>query len=311
MELMGIALGGGIAVLWGMADSIATLSTRCLTVFTTAFISHLSGLLTLSVLYLLLLQFYPSSTFILSPGGVLIGLFTGTLTVIGYLSLYRALSLGPVAITSPLSSTSAVVTVVLSMFILQEKFTFLDGIAIVVVIVGGLLASMDMRGVYQFLTQKGGNPFPSRGIRWACITPLAFGLVDIGIGASSPLHGWFGPVFLTFFFSTIMLALLSIWGGFFRKKDRSFSFSFQIVLENRRGILFAVGAGILECFAVLTFGIATQAVKPGMIAVISSNYSLVAIWFGVFILREQLTLNQKLGIGIVLGGLTCLALLQL
>lgn len=311
MQLMGIALGGGVAILWGTADSIATLSTRRLSTFTTTFISQLSGLLILTIALLLFSWLQPSSLFTLPPNGILIGLFTGLFTAIGYLALYRSLELGPVAITSPLSSTSAVVTLLLSMLLLQEQVSLLDGVAMVAVITGVLFASIDIREVRLLFKPRSGERLLGKGIFWACMTPVSFGLVDIGIGGSTALHGWFAPVFFSFAFSTFILSLLFLWRHSQRSNEKFRSPGLSLFLQNPVAILFAVGAGALECIAVLTFGLATQIIKPGLTAAIASNYSLIAILFGVFVLHERLMINQKLGIGMVMSGLTLLTILRI
>jgi transporter family protein len=311
MELMGLALGGSIALLWGIADAIATLSTRRLTTFTTTFIAQFSGLLMLSLTLLLTSWLYPSNTFTLPAGSIFTGICTGILTAIGYLCFYRSLELGPVAITCPLSSTSALVTLLLSVSFLQEQIAFLDVIAIVIVIGGVLLATIDVRSLHYLFKKGPGSFFLGKGLPWACVTPIAFGLVDVGIGGASPLHGWFAPVFFTFAFSTCLLALLFLWQHFLGRSDYSLLPSPRFYWRNRISIVFAIGAGILECGAILTFGIATQIDKPGLIAAIASNYSLIAILFGVLVLREQLVANQKLGIGMVLCGLTFLTILRI
>src|SRR5437899_1813069 len=117
MQLVAIALGVCAALFWGLADSLATLSARRLTTFQTTLISQIASLLALNVLFIFMHVFNPSITIELSLENVGAGILTGTFTFVAYLSAYRALEVGPVAITSPLSSASAVVTLLLSMFI--------------------------------------------------------------------------------------------------------------------------------------------------------------------------------------------------
>ena len=310
MQLMGIALGGGVAILWGTADTIATISTRRLTTFTTTFISQLSGFFILTIAWLFFSLLHPSRVFVLPINGIFIGIFTGVCNAVGYLALYRSLELGPIAITSPLSSTSAVVTLLLSMLLLQERVSLFDGIAITAVISGVIFSSIDIHGMRLLFKQKSGGLSAGKGIFWACVTPVAFGLVDIGIGGSTTLHGWFAPVFFAFAFSSLILTLLFGWRYSRRRGAKASSSGVNILLQNPMGIAFAVGAGILECIAILAFSMATQIIKPGLTAAIASNYSLIAILFGVFVLHERLMINQKLGIGMVVSGLTLLALLR-
>jgi uncharacterized membrane protein len=311
MPLLEIVLGGGVALLWGLADSIAALSTRYLTTLTTTFLAHLSGLFTLLIILFILLWRDPSLTFVISSQGLFIGVGTGLLTVIGYLALYRSLELGPVAITSPLSSISAVFCLLLSVLFLQERITLFDGFASGAIMSGVFMASVNVQDVRLFLKKKPKELLAGKGIGWACITPVAFGLVDIGIGASSPHHGWFVPVFLTFVVSSLTLTLLFLGHHLLGQGEKPLFMRLNPLVYQPVGLLFAVGAGILESLASIIFGIATQTSKPGIIAAIASNYALIAVLFAVYVLGERLMVHQKVGIGVVLCGLTFITLTHL
>src|SRR4051794_8765082 len=110
MQLVAIALGVCAALFWGLADSLATLSVRRLTTFQTTLVSQIASLLALNVLLIFGHAFNPSITIGLSLGNVGAGILTGIFTFVAYISIYRALEVGTIAITSPLSSTSAVIT---------------------------------------------------------------------------------------------------------------------------------------------------------------------------------------------------------
>jgi hypothetical protein len=56
-----------------------------------------------------------------------------------------------------------------------------------------------------------GYPIFSQGVRCAIIATLAFGAMDVGIGASATLSGWFLPVLWTRIFSICSLILISYW----------------------------------------------------------------------------------------------------
>ncbi|HLZ58437.1 MAG TPA: EamA family transporter, partial [Ktedonosporobacter sp.] len=242
----------------------------------------------------------------LSAAAIIMGVLTGACAAIGYFALYHSLEIGPIAITSPLSSTSAVVTLVLSTLLLRERVTVFSGIALAVVLAGVILASTD-RSTFFALFKISRKSLMSDGARWAYLASLSFGLVDFGIGASAPANGWFVPVFLTFNFSTLFLALISIWRA---QRVEAIAGSIVTLLKNPIASLFAVLAGMLECAGIIMFGVATQTVKPGMTAAIASNYSLIALLFGILVFRERLTRNQWFGIGLVVSGLTILIFLS-
>ena len=80
--------------------------------------------------------------------------------------------------------------------------------------------------------------------------------------------------------------------------------------EQLQGLLLAIATGILESAGVCTFGLATQIMKPGVIATVASNYAVVGVIFGVFVFRERLAANQLFGIVLVMCGLAGLAYLH-
>ena len=312
MQLIGIALGGCVALFWGLADSFATLSARRLTTFQTTLISQVVGLLALNILLIFVHVFNPSITIGLSLENMGAGMLAGTFAFIGYLSLYRALAIGPVAITSPLSSTSAIVTLTLSMLILHESVTLLEGIALATVILGIVLVSTRYQDVLAILQQRSSRFSVGKGILWAYVALLSLGCMDFSIGARTPSTGWFPPVYWARMFSVMLLCLTSF--GIMRRKGIKSSFAIlqNIVSlpEQRRGLLLAITAGVLESAGVSTFGLATQIIQPGVIATIASNYAVVGVIFGVVVLRERLVANQLFGLGLVMCGLAGLAYLH-
>ena len=80
--------------------------------------------------------------------------------------------------------------------------------------------------------------------------------------------------------------------------------------EQQRGILLALTAGILDGVALSIFGLATQIMQLGVITVITSNYTVVCVIFGIFVLRERLVASQIFGIVMVMCGVAGLAYLH-
>ncbi len=211
MELLGIGLGVTTAILWGSADTIATMAARRLGTFKTTFVSQSAGFLALFscgiVVYVFLHLPFPQTTVALS---VLIGIFTGVCAALGYFYFYRALEAGPIALVSPLTSTSSVCTLLLSLFILRQGLTAVQIGAVLISILGVFLASTNPHEIRSLL-QTPGATFFSQGVRWAMIATLAFGVMDFGIGASAAVSGWFLPVLWTRIFSICSLTLISYW----------------------------------------------------------------------------------------------------
>jgi uncharacterized membrane protein len=196
MELLGPGLGIMTAILWGSADTIATIAARRLGTFKTTFASQAAGFLALFsfgiVAYVFLHLPFTQTMLAIS---LLIGIFTGVFAALGYFYFYRALEAGPIALVSPLTSTSSICTLLLSLFILRQGLTAVQIGAVIISILGVLLASTNLKEI-RALLQNQRYTFFSKGLRWAIIATLAFGLMDFGIRSICSRIGMVPPGFV-------------------------------------------------------------------------------------------------------------------
>lgn len=219
MELLGIGLGSLVALLWGSSDMLATVAAQQIGTFKTTFLSQTAGLLALFAFGVIAYAFlhlpFPPTMVAIS---MLIGIFTGVCAALGYFYFYRALETGPVTLVCPLTSTSPIFTLLLSVLLLCQHLTIWQIEAVVISIVGIVLASIHLDGVRSLLRTPGSSPL-SKGIRWALIATLAFAAMDSGIGASATVSGWFLPILWTRIFSICSLTLISSWKLHQRRKQ--------------------------------------------------------------------------------------------
>lgn len=324
MELVGVTLGIAVALLWGSADSVATLAARHLGALRTTFISQAAGLIVLTALDAFVPTFWPSfppSTF---GRALLLGAWSGIFGSVGYYAFYKALMVGPLALVSPLSSTSAVVTLILSLLLLHDRVAPAQVIAIGAILLGVMFASTNLREAHLILKKRSRSPTERGGVGYALVATVAFGAMDFGIGASAREVGFFLPVLITRTFSLLFLTGLTCWMQY-QARPRCFYPSARAWRQYARlpgkqdtgglatpmhpaGLLLAIGAGIVENAAVLLFSADTRIATTGVSAAIASNYAVVATLIGFFAFRERLVANQVAGIGLVLGGLAFLAL---
>lgn len=327
MDLLGITLGLTVALLWGLADSIATVAARRLGAQHMTVLSQSSGLFSLTVFTLLNSWLWPSFTPSILGLAAFLGAFTGLCAALGYYALYQGLKKGPIALVSPITSSSAIVTLILALALLHDRISPGEGVAIVIVLVGIILASTNLSELNLLSKQTSGFALKSSGIGAALLATIAFGAMDFGIGASAQTTGFFLPVMFTRAFSVLFLLTLFTWRESQaqprltyrsarlwrqhlqqanRKQDEESTWPTNLV-----GIALAIGAGVIDNAASLVFCLDTRIANTGITAAIASNYSVICVLIGFIAFRERLTGNQLLGIGLVLCGLTCLALIPL
>ncbi|WP_172632225.1 EamA family transporter [Dictyobacter arantiisoli] len=135
-----LLIGIWVALLWGLNDVLATFSVRRFTPLATTLLSQGSSLFAL-ICVVMVVYGYPFfySNFLVWSA-ILPGIVIGAIAALGYFALYRALELGPLMLTSPLASSSAAVTLILSTLFLQETLTPLTMVAIVCILAGEVCA---------------------------------------------------------------------------------------------------------------------------------------------------------------------------
>ncbi len=79
-------------------------------------------------------------------------------------------------------------------------------------------------------------------------------------------------------------------------------------MARTRGMLLAIVEGILDCIAVLLFSRATLITSTGITSVLASGYVVVSLIVGLMVFRERLNLRQIVAIGLILSGISLLAL---
>ena len=329
MELLGVGLGVTVALLWGSGDILATLATRRLNTFKTAFVSQSVGLLGLlafgAIAFWLWHLPFTLTAFTLSG---LIGIFTGVCAALGYFALYRALEIGPIAITSPLTASSPIFTLILSAFILEEHLTLAQKGSVIIGILGIVLASTSLAQL-RILLKKPGISLWGHGVRWSVVATLAFGALDFGLGASTSVSNWFLPGLWTRFFTILFLAVFSCgkrnrwlpWAqatAVSSSNEETLSLSLPSLKDIAHirkplskiglGILLALLVGVIENAAVLTFSLDTRIATTGITSAIAASYALVVMVFGMIVYRERPAKNQLLGIVLFMISLFFLAL---
>jgi drug/metabolite transporter (DMT)-like permease len=215
----------------------------------------------------------------------------GVLGGVAYLTFYRALAIGPISIVSPIVAAYAAVTVVLAVLIGGERPGPGEVAAVVVVILGVLLASSDLTQV------RGLERAALVGLVLALVTAVVIGGFVYGIAHFSEEQGWLVPIFLARSASTLVLLAVSLRGGEWRFPDRS------------PGLLALIAAiGVIDTAAYALFNVGVRHADTSVVATAAAPYAVVPIVAGVLMFGERPRPTQWAGIALVLAGLVVLGL---
>jgi drug/metabolite transporter (DMT)-like permease len=284
---MGIALGLTAALSWGLADYFAAVASRRAGSFRVVLGFHL-----VAVALLALLVFGTGET-LANVGGEDLAWFLllGFLGALSYLCFYRALAIGPISIVSPIVSAYAAATVVCAVVIGGERLGAGETAAILVVLLGVLLASSDLA---QFRARE---RIALLGILLALVTAVAIGAFVYGIAYFSATYGWLVPIFLARGFSTLFLLAISLRGREWRFPDRSPRLLATISL-----------IAVVDTLGYVAFNFGVRHADTTVVATAAAPYSVVPSALGVMLLRERPRWAHWTGIGLVIGGLILLGL---
>lgn len=278
--------GFGAALGWGIADFGAALVGRRIGSHVTVVVSHLTGSLAFAVLFLV-----ARPAWHVSGGQFSMLLLNGVIAAAGYLLVYRALELGPVALVSPIVAAYAAVTVTLAVTLLHESLAGVVLAGTVITIVGVVLTSADLRALV-----AGRRAAAPTGVPNALASMLLFGVATYILGRSSQEIGWIVTIVISR--ATSSLILLATAAA--RRRD------FAAVPGKTVAL-----AGLVGLSDVLGVSMYAKGVEVGLISIVavaSATFTLIPVAGAILFFHERPAASQALGVALVVGGLLLLGI---
>ena len=270
---------------WGVSDFVAALVAKRFGVLRTAFGVHLSAVVVTTPYLLLASSFSLIST---TQWATLTGV--AVLGFVTYLSFYKALQIGPIAIVSPIVGAYAMIVILLAVVVAGERLSGIQIVAASASIGGVVLTSLNLRSL------KSRKGLIGKGALFGLVAMIGLGLSQYSIGILSRDIGWFLPIYVSRLFTFAMLAPASlIW---------------RQLPWQRLTVLLGVGvafAGITETAGLFAFSRGTEIGVISIVAAASTIYPILPVLGGLLIFRERLSPNQWLGLVIAMAGLLILA----
>ena len=320
---MGVALGLGAALSWGLADYFAARASRGIGALRVVLGFHLFALIPLTVL-------------VLATGGLakVTGhqiLFYAGVGVVGwasYLTFYGALAIGPISVLSPIVSGYAAVTVLLAVVFAGNSLSAVEGLAVAITIAGAMLASADVRAIRHTKLQRRSG----LGFVLALCAMALLGAFVFGVSYYRASLGWLPPIFLGRAFATVFVLghVLS------QRGDRPAAGAEPEAIEAPETDAIAAGGGPLAAGAVavpdpadrplgrrallavlallalldtggyVCFNLGVGHAAAAIVAGAAAPYAVVPIAMGVSLFGERPSRPQWVGVALVLAGVVVL-----
>ena len=271
---------------WGLADFFGALAGRRIG----SIGAVMSGQL-LSAVFMTVVLVATGTSLMPLGTDVWLVVLNGAAAAFAYLTHYKALELGPVAVVSPIGAGYAVVGVVLAIVILGERPSGVALIGAGIAVAGVALVSTDLRKLRDGIK----NDLP--GLPWAAAAAVGFGVAGFLLGWIADRAGW----------------VAGLWGS--RVAQIVFFlplvFVFRTELSRLRpgfGLWIALLAGAADILGVVAFSIGSERGLNAIVLASSAVFPLIAVALSLIVFKERLVANQIVGIVLVVGGLLLLGL---
>lgn len=229
---------------------------------------------------------------VLSFNLVLLALVAGVMGLLGYFYLYKGFKKGRLSVVSPISSSWFVITILIAATVFAETLTFLHVIGIIVVFTGVFLISTTLSEFRRSIAQCKTN-----GVIDALISMGAWG---VAFALIKPIVGIAGPVMALMFTRVVSFSSMFLWVK---------ATKIQISIPTTFIFIFIVLSGLLDALGLASYNLGVSTEFVSIVSPVAAAYPAVSILLARFFLKEQLILNQKIGVAAILTGLALVAII--
>ncbi len=282
----GVFYGIVAMICWGVSDFIQTFAIRRLGASKAMVIRNI---LTLIVSLVAAGALICLDAFVFDLRVFAIVAVSSLVYVVGYFAYVRGFEVGDISLVSPVASSFAIITVLLSVIFANEVLSFADSLCILFIVGGLFLAATNLRRLHLFRSQ--------RGLKEAVIAMFGFGVAFFIMGfISSDID--IGTVFV---YSALSQSILFIVIGVKRQGVP------KLEDIDKSIVVIFLSHSLIVNLAWVAYIIGSSVSNVSVVAPIASVYSGVTVILAIIINRERIVLNQIVGILAILGGVFLLS----
>lgn len=270
---------------YGFGDYFASKATKKEKTIKVSFWVSIIGLIVLSALFLSSfksIEITKLELFLMVLSGV-----SGTIAFYAY---YRGLEVEKVSLLSPLVGGCSAVTVILSIFFLAERPVGIQYIGIILVILGTVLISIDLKDPHRLKSSS-----IKTGIKYGLVAMFSWGLMFFLLSATTITVGWITPLLITVIIQTIFFTVLLL----LNKKEG--------ILPSKNSARSVAMNGIFYVAAFVAYGIGVAYGNTTIVTPLGSAAPVLTVILAIAFLKEKLDAEKIFAIILAIIGIILLS----
>lgn len=288
---IGVLMGMGTLVLWGVGDFYAALLCRRHGIQRTLIWTQILALGAASLLPLVWFLCDPNFYFQF-PLKLLWNLaWLGAIQAVSYVAFYKGLGEGVVSVVSPISASWSLIAVLWGWLVWQELLEGRQYAGVVVIIIGVFLTALEPAQVRELTGKQ-----LAKGAAEGFLAMLLWGISFTLLVPMVREFGWYLPSMLMRLWAFLFLILFfALFPQFLRTP--------RIV---KPPLLAFLGVAACDIGGVFFYGEGVRQGLASVVAPVSAAFPLITILLAAAQFQEKLFLSQKIGIAATLAGLILL-----
>ncbi|MFA5025981.1 MAG: EamA family transporter [Candidatus Shapirobacteria bacterium] len=273
---------------WGTADIFGGFVARKIGGYSSAVLSYVLSII-LATLYI---PFALQELNNITLSTIIWLLILTPIGVIPLITLYEGIKVGNASLNGTIAGSFGGLVVILSVIFLGEKISSVQIVSILIILAGLILSSLDFKTLKakQFLTDK--------GIPYAIISLITWGIYFTFVKIPIRDIGWFWPAYLSWWGFPIVLIFM---------KMKSIKLIFP---KDGKLIKLMLVNGLLLTAALFAYNLAASKGQTAIVAPIASSYPALFAVLAYFVFKDRLSKQQIIGVIVTLFGIISLSLMS-
>lgn len=272
---------------WGIGDVLGIYSARRLNAYSATFWGLVISIL-FSSFYI---PYALPQIYNLSLDIFLLNVFLGSILIVGIFTFNEGLRTSNPSLVGTIASSFVMVTIILALIFFKENISLYQSIAIIFILSGIVFSILDFKCLKT-------NIFNDKGVIFALISMITWGIYFTFIRIPIDAIGWFWPNYITFSLFPFLLLFIKI-----RK--------IELHRPNYKNALpYLISGIILIRIAEFSFNFAISKGLTSIVAPIAGSYPILFVVLSAYLFREPLKKHQIMGIILALTGIVILSIIS-